>query len=472
MEFRIWVETRLASRMLERKLVAQVERPTITPEEIGLSLEEGKAVLREVQARMIQTQADVLASAHWRCQLCGRRERIKDRRTRCVRTVFGTVQVSCRRFLRCTCRGGRRIAIWPLNNRRMPGTTPELQYLYATWGSRVPYRQAAAMLADLLPIGTAGVSHATLRRHALTVGARLNHRVAEPDEYDWPESTRELVPAASSLSIAIDGTYIRADGKMLLREYHVVAGRIEREGKLGGRFAWVAQHRSCDAETFMKAALMANGWSQKSQVTVLADGADGLTNLVSGATEKKAHRVLDWFHISMRLRPIEQMSCGIAKAANGADPALNELLSDKLPRIRYQMWNGKWRAALSRIDLIQRATKRLLRSLSIPEVEQVQRFRKHMTNLCDYLRKNCSGLRNYALDRRRGQRISSALAESVMSHVVNQRMGKSQGMRWSCEGAHLLLQVRCAVLDGRLDSLFREWHSNFRNQSATPLPAV
>src|SRR5690242_9112475 len=77
-----------------------------------------------------------------------------------------------------------------------------------------------------------GVSHATLRRHALTVGARLTHRVAEPEEYDWPESTRELVPAANSLSVAIDGTYIRADGKMLLREYHVIAGRIEREGKL------------------------------------------------------------------------------------------------------------------------------------------------------------------------------------------------------------------------------------------------
>jgi hypothetical protein len=205
---------------------------------------------------------------------------------------------------------------------------------------------------------------------------------------------------------------------------------------------------------------------------VLADGADGLGNLVSATAKKITRRVLDWFHISMRLRPIEQMSSGIAKAVNGADPVLNVLLSEKLPRIRYQMWKGKWRTALSRIGLIQRATKRLLRSLSSPAVEQVQRFRKHMTDLRDYLRKNWSGLTNYALDRRRGLRISSALAESVMNHVVNQRMGKSQGMRWSCEGAHLLLQVRCAVLDGRLDSLFREWHSNFRNQTATPLPAV
>ena len=106
MEFRVWVETRLDGRILERHLVAQVERPTIAPEEIGMSLEEGKSVLCQVQARMIQTQADVLAAAHWKCNLCGRRQRIKDRRTRCVRTVFGAVRVSCRRFFRCLCRGG------------------------------------------------------------------------------------------------------------------------------------------------------------------------------------------------------------------------------------------------------------------------------------------------------------------------------------------------------------------------------
>jgi hypothetical protein len=29
-------------------------------------------------------------------------------------------------------------------------------------------------------------------------------------------------------------------------------------------------------------------------------------------------------------------------------------------------------------------------------------------------------------------------------------MGKKQSMRWSAEGAHQLLQVRCAVLDGQL----------------------
>jgi hypothetical protein len=59
--------------------------------------------------------------------------------------------------------------------------------------------------------------------------------------------------------------------------------------------------------------------------------------------------------------------------------------------------------------------------------------------------------------------ISSAPAESGMAHLVNHRMGKKQSMRWFAEGAHQLLQVRCAVLDGQLESFFREWFTGFRD---------
>lgn len=204
MEFRIWVETRLAGRVLERELVAKLERGAVGvgPEEVGLSLAEGKAVLRQVQARMIRMQVDALEAAHRKCRLCGRNQRVKDVRTRCVRTVFGAVRVSCRRYLRCTCQGGKRTILWPLHSRQLPGTTPELDYLYATWGSSVPYRRAAAVLGDLLPICTGSVSHAMIRRRTLAVGARLDQRVTEPDEYDWPESKRAHVSAAKNLNVA------------------------------------------------------------------------------------------------------------------------------------------------------------------------------------------------------------------------------------------------------------------------------
>jgi hypothetical protein len=471
MEFRIWVEVRLDGRVLDRQLVAQVEREAtgIGPEEIGLTLEEGKAVLSQIQAGVIHRQVEALQAAHRKCFQCGRKQRIKDRRRRCLRTIFGVVRVSCRRYLRCRCQGGERVTVWPLHGRQASGTTPELQYLYADWGSKVPYRRAARVLQELLP---GRVSHTTLRRHTLKVGARLQQRVIEPSEYDWPESTRQPVPAAKSISVAIDGTYVRADGAMWLREYQVVAGRMERDDQLGGYFAWVPQHRLCFTRDFMKAALEANGWTPKSKVRVLADGADGLSNLVDAAIGKPMERVLDWFHISMRLQPIEQMSSKIAIAEGDSDPELKQLLTEKVPRIRYQLWNGKREAALERIDAVYCATQRLEGSGSIDHTERVRRFRRHLIDLRDYLRSNWNGLRNYALETRQGRKISSAMAESAMSHLVNQRMGKRQPMRWSAAGAHLLLQVRCAVLNKRLDSLFREWHPEFRKQQAIPLPVV
>jgi hypothetical protein len=206
MEFRIWVETRLAGHVLERELVSSVERPAseIGPEEIGLTLDEGKAILRKVQGRIVQTQVDALSAAHKRCFGCGRNQRVKDIRTRLARTVFGTIQVSCRRYFRCKCRGGKKAAIWLLNRHQLSGTLPELRYLYATWGSKVPYRRAAATVGELLPISDHGVSHSTLRRHTLAVGSRLDQRVTEPDEYDWPEPRREPVTVARNLSVAIE----------------------------------------------------------------------------------------------------------------------------------------------------------------------------------------------------------------------------------------------------------------------------
>ena len=51
--------------------------------------------------------------------------------------------------------------------------------------------------------------------------------------------------------------------------------------------------------------------------------------------------------------------------------------------------------------------------------------------------------------------------------MVNARMAKRQPMRWSAEGAHLLLQVRCALLDKRLDELFREWYPGWGTSPPT-----
>jgi hypothetical protein len=63
-------------------------------------------------------------------------------------------------------------------------TTTELQYLLRLLGQQGVLSARAAVLEDLLPMGAGRVSNATLRRHTLRVGARLDERVSEPGEYD------------------------------------------------------------------------------------------------------------------------------------------------------------------------------------------------------------------------------------------------------------------------------------------------
>lgn len=59
----------------------------------------------------------------------------------------------------------------------------------------------------------------------------------------------------------------------------------------------------------------------------------------------------------------------------------------------------------------------------------------------------------------RGLRVATALAQSAVNSFVCKRMVKKQQMRWLLCGAHMIMQVRTAELNGelrdRLRALFR-----------------
>ncbi len=164
---------------------------------------------------------------------------MKELRRRQLRTVFGTVDVRCHRYCRCTCRGGKRwhfglSALWGLKR-----NTPEFAFPLAKRGSKVPYRRAAELLGEFLPISDTRVSYTTVRHRRLAVGAHLDQLITESDEYDWPESQRQPVPTWHRLTVAIDGSYVRSNLDMGLYQHYVVSGRVGRDGTLGSRFAWI-----------------------------------------------------------------------------------------------------------------------------------------------------------------------------------------------------------------------------------------
>ena len=84
-----------------------------------------------------------------------------------------------------------------------------------------------------------------------------------------------------------------------------------------------------------------------------------------------------------------------------------------------------------------------------------------------YLRGQAAWLVNYAKRYRAGERVGTSITEGTANFLVNRRMNKSQQMRWSRNGADLLLQVRCAVYNGTLGAGYGHRFDRIANADLT-----
>ena len=89
--------------------------------------------------------------------------------------------------------------------------------------------------------------------------------------------------------------------------------------------------------------------------------------------------------------------------------------------------------------------------LNDPAMEaRAKRLLARCTELQAYIGTNEGALIDYGQRYRAGKPISTSRAEGTVNQLVSARMNKRQQMRWSPRGAHRVLQVRAAVLDGRV----------------------
>ena len=85
----------------------------------------------------------------------------------------------------------------------------------------------------------------------------------------------------------------------------------------------------------------------------------------------------------------------------------------------------------------------------------MSRLRSLGAQLLTYIDSNRSAIVNYGKRYRAGLRVASTLAESAVNSIVGKRIAKSQQMRWSVQGAHMLMQVRTADINGELRDRLR-----------------
>ena len=154
----------------------------------------------------------------------------------------------------------------------------------------------------------------------------------------------------------------------------------------------------------------------------------------------------------MRIQHAAQTAGGLP-ADNPGRMQARSVIVDEVERLRGRIWNGKAMNARRSIDRVRKVMhvykdERGQQTRSAPS----RRLWHALLDVDRYLRGQSSWLINYAKRYRAGLRVGTSITEGTANFLVNRRMNKAQQMRWSRRGADLLLQVRCAVYNGKLGS--------------------
>lgn len=435
----VWVELVGVDGVAKRREIAIVERIVdgARLDDLGLSLGDGKVIQRRLQEELTQFQADQAGQQDRKCHDCNRLRGVHDYRFRTVHSLFGLCRVRVPRLRSCACGKTARSGTGSIKTLLNGRATPELERIQAELGSRLSFREAARVLDLFVP--------AARPHNHRTVSNRLAKDADQIEKWDVASPYRMSRASESAVSVFIDGAYIRAVPGYQSRHFEIAMGRVVSQGRPPRQFA-AAPNVATGKHDVVRAAMRAQGWLPGRDVTVFSDGEIGLQSIVLSATRQPVTHILDWFHLSMRLRHIEQAWEGI-KHVHDRNIYLWDV-AVHVPRLRHLLWSGYVREATRALKLM---LDRLEQHTWLPQASnKLKRLYELVRNLRTYLVQNKASIVDYCRRYWSGQPISSSPAESAANSLVNARMNKKRQMRWSPIGAHRVLQVRAAVADGRL----------------------
>ncbi len=297
--------------------------------ELGLKLEQGKALLAQLQGSILRHQIEEISAASRLRPCCGRTRPVHDYRTRVLDTLLGRFRLRILRRRKCSCRLGEGDLLSQFAQVFRDRATPELRRLQAELGARHSFREAARMLETFLPYA---------KQHNTTVRNRLGKVAKDITDADPP-----VCEALSShpLTVFIDGAHIRCRPEYQKRQLDVVVGKIETRD-MCHRFDLAPQAASAPASQ-LRRDLDALGWDDRRPITVISDGEAALPNLLRRATNGKIRYILDWWHISMRVRHLENAIKGLVQREDF--PVTAAIFTKPAETLRWYLWHGKIQVA-------------------------------------------------------------------------------------------------------------------------------
>ena len=471
MKIRIQIVMEAANGESERiEEIAELERSSLQPETLGLTLAESKTLLQGIQQRMVSEQVTEYMAQFNTCPDCGARRTKKGQHTLVYRTLFGKLNLISPRLYDCACHQPHqpRHSSSPLATWLNAHSSPELLYLETKFASLMSYGLSIRLLSEVLPIADE-VNATSMRRHQQQIAERIESELGEeqfqfikgcPDE--WGRQPRPEPP----LTVGLDGGYVHASDQKSRTEgwFEVITGKSVKADGDAKVFAFVNKYDTKPKRRLYE-VLKSQGLQMNQQVVFLSDGGDTVRSLQRYLSPESEH-LLDWFHITMRLTVMKQMTKGMIrelaaqknqkKPQKEADESENTdvpaQLLKQLESIKWHLWHGNVTEALALIYDVNV-------DLEIWE-ENPTNKKKLLKLVCEfenYIRANGAFIPNYGERYRHNETISTAFVESTVNYVISKRFVKKQQMRWTQRGAHLLLQTRVQVLNDDLRKTFGRW---------------
>jgi len=151
----------------------------------------------------------------------------------------------------------------------------------------------------------------------------------------------------------------------------------------------------------------------------------------------------------MRIQHVAQAVKSWPNAASEDCEAATRL-SETIERIRWRLWHGQVGRGLALIGETM-ATLKAMAETTSPAAAAALKVARLLGELETYVCGRSDIIIDYATARRHEEPISTAITESTVQWLLHRRMNAQQQMRWTLRGAHLMLKVRCAVMNGTLE---------------------
>lgn len=418
--YRVLVQTVENGELTSESII--VEDPLSAPTNcLDFSLELTKQInlLQKIQDHILNEKLVILSKKNKLCPCCEHKLIRSGKQKSTYHDVLTDHEVTFIR-LKCTQCGYEA----PCTVRSLLGVVQsgELQRIQSELGGKHSFREAEDIFDTFSAKPRAINNHDRIKKVAESLGTSLSNIAKEEREMIKAEEAEQLIVNVDGGHVKTieEGRSIEAMTSVVYRQENVVYNKKETRRHLTSKNCAASVNDDNQQEIISSTIIAAlkQGLTINTEITALCDGAKNCWNVVDALEplSKSITRILDWFHISMKMENI----------------SLPKPLKSKFLRVKWHLWRGRADRALARLEQLKKSVK---------DSTSLQRLGQFIT----YIFNNQDKIVDYSQRQKKGLVFTSNLAESTVETLINQRCKGKQHMRWSRDGLNPILQLRASI---------------------------